>query len=261
MKESDIKKLLEEFEKGKISKSAFIRKLKIEPYENLEFARVDYHRKIRIGIPEVIFCGGKSLQQISDIIKRMQKNKHPVLATRVEESTAKSLKKKFPKGKYNKDGRTFVIKASQKSRKKVLKPLVSIISAGTSDMPVAEEARETLEFLGVPANCVYDVGVAGLHRFLGEEKKLEAAKILIVVAGMEGALASVVGGLYNKPIIAVPTSIGYGTSFSGLSPLLSMLNACSSGISVVNIDNGFGAACAAFRIIRTLREDDEDSDI
>jgi hypothetical protein len=260
MKESDIKKLLVEFEEGKISKSAFIMKLKIQPYENLEFARVDYHRKIRIGIPEVIFCGGKSLQQISDIIKRMQKNKHPVLATRVEESIAKSLKKKFPKGKYNKEARTFVIKDSG-IRKKKSKPLVSIISAGTSDMPVAEEARETLEFLGVPANCVYDVGVAGLHRFLGEEKKLEAARVLIVVAGMEGALASVVGGLYNKPIIAVPTSIGYGTSFSGLSPLLSMLNACSSGISVVNIDNGFGAACAAFRIIRTLKEDDENSDI
>jgi NCAIR mutase (PurE)-related protein len=261
IKESEIKKLLEDFEKGKISKSGLIRKLKIAPYENLEFARVDYHRKIRIGIPEVIFCGGKSLQQIAEIIERMLKNKHPVLATRVDEKIAKGLKKKFPQGDYNSRARTFVIKESKKRKKKADKYLVSIISAGTSDMPVAEEARETLEFLRVPANCVYDVGVAGLHRFLGEEKKLESAKVLIVVAGMEGALASVVGGLYNKPIIAVPTSIGYGTSFSGLSPLLSMLNACSSGITVVNIDNGFGAACAAFRIIRTMKENDEDPDL
>jgi NCAIR mutase (PurE)-related protein len=260
MNEDEIRKLLQEFKVGKISSEKFLQKLKFTPYENLHFARLDYHRGLRMGIPEVIFCEGKSLKQISEIIRRMQASKHPVLATRVDESLAGHLKKKFPRGRYNPDARTFVIKKNRKP-KKTDDFSVSVITAGTSDVPVAEEARETLEFLDVRANAVYDVGVAGLHRFLGEEDKLQSACVLIVVAGMEGALASVVGGLSSRPIIAVPTSIGYGTSFAGLSPLLSMLNACSSGITVVNIDNGYGAACAAHRIIRTMRENHEGPDL
>jgi NCAIR mutase (PurE)-related protein len=260
MNENELRKLLDEFKEGKITVEKFLHELKYTPYENLQFARLDYHRGLRVGIPEVIFCEGKSLKQIYEIIRRMQASKHPVLATRVDESLAGHLKKKFPKGRYNPDARVFVIKKANKSKKKN-NYAVSIITAGTSDVPVAEEARETLEFLDVKTNAVYDVGVAGLHRFLGEEDKLESARVLIVVAGMEGALASVVGGLSSRPIIAVPTSIGYGTSFAGLSPLLSMLNACSSGITVVNIDNGYGAACAAHRIIQTMREANEGSDL
>lgn len=260
MVEDDLKKLLEKFKDGKITADKFLDKLKFAPYENLQFARIDHHRSLRVGIPEVIFCEGKSLKQISEIISRMQASKHPVLATRVNESLAEHLKKKFPKGRYNSDARTFIIKKMVKSKTND-NFSVSVITAGTSDIPVAEEARETLGFLEIKTNAVYDVGVAGLHRFLGEEEKLESAQVLIVVAGMEGALASVVGGLSSRPIIAVPTSIGYGTSFAGLSPLLSMLNACSSGITVVNIDNGYGAACAAHRIIRAMRENYEGSDI
>jgi pyridinium-3,5-biscarboxylic acid mononucleotide synthase len=253
MDSDNIKKLLEDFKNGEVSSDQFILKLKFSPYENLNFARLDYHRKLRIGIPEVIFCEGKTTDQIINIVTRMTSDNEPVLATRVSESVAEKLRIEFPSGKYNTLARTFSIIENQKNNDSDTID-VCLVTAGTSDIPVAEEARETLDFLGVKSEPVYDVGVAGLHRFLGEENKLEGARVLIVIAGMEGALASVVGGLFSKPIIAVPTSIGYGTSFSGLSPLLSMLNACSSGITVVNIDNGYGAACAAYRIIRTMRE-------
>lgn len=253
MDELELKKLLEKFKQGKVSEDKLMDKLRTLPYENLQFARLDYHRKLRVGIPEVIFCEGKSEQQIMDIVADMVKRKHPVFATRLNETVAGKLKKKYPRGNYNKLARTFAYPASVKKKHKNAHE-VALITAGTSDIPVAEEARETLDFLGIAVEPVYDVGVAGLHRFLGEEEKLSRAKVLIVVAGMEGALASVVGGLSSRPVIAVPTSIGYGTSFNGLSPLLAMLNACSSGITVVNIDNGYGAACAAHRIIKALRE-------
>ncbi len=260
MDEKTIKKILDQFKKGKIDAQEVLHKLKFLPYENLDFARIDYHRRLRIGIPEVIFCEGKTPKQVLQIVARMAVNNHPVMATRVSDKIAWSLKKKYPKGKYNPLSKTFMVPQPKKPKKS--DPLdVCVITAGTSDIPVAEEAKDTLDFLGIKTEAVYDVGVAGLHRFLGEENKLEAARVLIVVAGMEGALASVVGGLYSKPIIAVPTSIGYGASFSGLSPLLSMLNACSSGITVVNIDNGYGAACAAYRIISSMRESHEGSDI
>lgn len=260
MDEKTLKRLLNQFKKGKIGEQEILQKLKFSPYENLDFARIDYHRKLRIGIPEVIFCEGKTIKQVLQIVARMVADKHPVLATRVSDKIALSLKKKYPKGIHNPLSRTFMVPRPKKSKKSAPAE-VCIVTAGTSDVPVAEEAKDTLEFLEIKTEAVYDVGVAGLHRFLGEENKLESARALIVVAGMEGALASVVGGLYSKPIIAVPTSIGYGTSFSGLSPLLSMLNACSSGITVVNIDNGYGAACAAYRIISSMRESHEGSDI
>jgi NCAIR mutase (PurE)-related protein len=260
MDEKTVKKILDQFKKGKIDAAEIIQKLKFSPYENLDFARIDYHRKLRIGIPEVIFCEGKTAKQVLQIVARMAANKHPVMATRVSDKIALSLKKKYPGGKHNPLSKTFMTPKPKKPKKSTSLE-VCVITAGTSDIPVAEEAKDTLDFLGIKTEAVYDVGVAGLHRFLGEENKLQTARVLIVVAGMEGALASVVGGLYNKPIIAVPTSIGYGTSFSGLSPLLSMLNACSSGITVVNIDNGYGAACAAYRIISSMRESHEGSDI
>lgn len=254
MDENELKELLERFKQGSLSSSKLIDKLKSLPYENLQFARLDYHRKLRVGIPEVIFCDGKSEQQIADIVSAMVLKKHPVFATRLKDSVGANLKKQYPNGHYNQLARTFSLQTGVKKDTKSAHE-VALITAGTSDIPVAEEARETLDFLGITVEAIYDVGVAGLHRFLGEEEKLSQAKVLIVVAGMEGALASVVGGLSSRPVIAVPTSIGYGTSFNGLSPLLAMLNACSSGICVVNIDNGYGAACAAHRIIRTLRED------
>ncbi len=260
MDEQLLRKLLARFKEGAISPEDFLRELKLQPYENLHFARLDYHRKFRIGLPEVIFCQGKSESQIEQIISRMQDDDHPVLATRVEEQIGQKLEQKFKSGQYNNVARTFRI--GQLAKAKTDDPnAVSVISAGTSDLPVAEEARETLDFLGIHAVSVYDVGVAGLHRFLGEESKLVDSKVLIVVAGMEGALASVVGGLSGRPIVAVPTSVGYGTSFAGLAPLLSMLNACSSGVTVVNIDNGYGAACAAFRIIKTIRDSNESTDL
>lgn len=253
MDETELKELLERFKQGSLSSSKLISKLKSLPYENLQFARLDYHRKLRVGIPEVIFCEGKSEKQILDIVSSMVKHKHPVFATRLDNAVASKLKKKYPGGNYNQLARTFTLQAGVKKKNKSAYE-VALITAGTSDIPVAEEARETLDFLDIAVEPIYDVGVAGLHRFLGEEEKLSQAKVLIVVAGMEGALASVVGGLSSRPVIAVPTSVGYGTSFNGLSPLLAMLNACSSGISVVNIDNGYGAACAAHRIINAMRE-------
>jgi len=260
MDEKTIMALLDRFKKGKLSVKEVVQKLKVAPFENLSFARLDFHRRLRIGIPEVIFCEGKTAKQVQEIISKMVGDDHPVLATRVDHKVATSLKKKYPHGKHNPLSKTFMIPKPKEPKKS--DPFeVSVITAGTSDIPVAEEARDTLVFLGIRVTTVYDAGVAGLHRFLGEESKLETARVLIVVAGMEGALPSVIGGIYNKPIIAVPTSIGYGASFSGLSPLLAMLNACSSGITVVNIDNGYGAACAAYRIISGMKEFHENSNL
>lgn len=257
---SCLKDLLKKFKQGDLSETELIRRLKVQPYENLQFARLDYHRRLRTGLPEVIFCEGKSAEQVIGIVDRMVADDQPVLATRLNPEVSEQLKRKYPQGSENLEARTFVIKKKTEINTDDV-PEVCVITAGTSDIPVAEESRETLEFLGIITAPIYDVGVAGLHRFLGEEEKLQEAMVLIVVAGMEGALASVVGGFSGKPIVAVPTSVGYGTSFSGLSPLLSMLNACSSGIMVTNIDNGFGAACAAFRIVRMAKEKYENPDI
>lgn len=234
-----LKILLEKIRDKKIDISSALNKLKQLPYKNLKFSKIDTHRSLRKGFPEVVFCPGKTIKQIKEIINQMIKNENNILLTRSNEDIFKVIKKKYPKAKYNQLGKTIVI---QKKKIEKNKGLILIITAGTSDIPVAEEAYVTAEVMGNKVEKLYDVGVAGIHRLLSHHEKINKANVIIVVAGMDGALASVVGGLVDKPIITVPTSIGYGASFHGLAALLTMLNNCASGIAVVNIDNGFGAA-------------------
>ncbi|MDI6731103.1 MAG: nickel pincer cofactor biosynthesis protein LarB [Candidatus Margulisbacteria bacterium] len=219
-------------------------------YEDLGFAKVDYHRHLRKGFPEVIYCEGKTPQQVAKIALQIAGKGHAVLATRADKIAYLAIKKILPNTKYYKTARIVVV--SRKSLVVGRKSLVAVITAGTSDIPVAEEAAVTAEFLGLKVVRLYDVGVAGIHRLLHNLHKIEKSKVLIVVAGMEGALPSVVGGLTDKPIIAVPTSVGYGSSFKGLAALLTMMNSCAPGVAVVNIDNGFGAAVMAYSIIKQL---------
>ncbi|NQU17793.1 MAG: nickel pincer cofactor biosynthesis protein LarB [Candidatus Saganbacteria bacterium] len=217
-------------------------------YEELGFAKVDHHRIKRKGFPEVIYCPGKTTKQIVEIAKSINKKKHPVLMTRASVEVYKAVKKALRKATYHKEAKIITISKTIPYTPNP-KPCL-IITAGTADIPVAEEAAVTAEFLGIKTERLYDVGVAGIHRLTQNLDKLEKAKVIIVVAGMEGALPSVVGGLVEAPVIAVPTSVGYGANFKGLSALLTMMNSCAPGVAVVNIDNGFGAAVMAHAIIR-----------
>lgn len=239
-----LKKLLTQVKEGKLSPTDAYSRLKSLPFEDLGFAKVDHHRHIRKGFPEVIYCPGKTIEQITKIAKRIAANNQDLLATRADEKIFRAVKKVLKGAKYNKTARIVTVKRAR-STEHGAQNTVLIVSAGTADMPVAEEAAATAEFLGNKVERLYDVGVAGLHRLLGNFKALQKANVIIVVAGMEGALASVVGGLVDKPVIAVPTSVGYGASFKGLSALLTMMNSCAPGVAVVNIDNGFGAGCMA----------------
>ena len=246
MNQNELKKLLTDISKNKISPSEAMKRLQNLPYEDMNFAKVDHHREIRNGSPEVIFCPGKSVPQIKKIIKSLLKANSNILATKLTADTYKKLKTSLPKNaEYNEQGQTLAIRNKTTIYNK---GLVTILTAGTSDIPIAEEASATAQLMGSQVETIFDVGVAGLHRLLDNMEQIRKARVLIVVAGMEGALASVVGGLVDQPIIAVPTSIGYGASFSGISALLTMLNSCATGIAVVNIDNGFGAGCMAHRI-------------
>lgn len=236
--------LLTQVQGGKVSIGEAVRQLQTLPFEDLGFAAVDHHRSLRQGFPEVILCEGKTQTQVLSIARRLLKSGGPFLATRVSTGLAKALRRLSRKLIYHEMART--VSLADGTRKPV--GLIVVVTAGTSDIPVAEEARVTAEVMGSRVKTLYDVGVAGLHRLLHRQAVLHEAEVLIVVAGMDGVLPSVVGGLVNKPIVAVPTSQGYGANFGGLSALLTMLNACSSGIGVVNIDNGFGAACLAHRI-------------
>lgn len=218
-------------------------------YEDLGFAKVDLHRHIRKGFPEVIYCEGKAPEQVVKIAKRIWEHGHDVLATRADRKDFLAVKKILKKAKYHEAARIVTVQ-KEPPRYIGAGSLVSIITAGTADLPVAEEAAVTAEFLGNKVERIYDVGVAGIHRLLKNLDKIKKAKVIIVVAGMEGALPSVVGGLIDKPIIAVPTSVGYGASFKGLSALLTMMNSCAPGVAVVNIDNGFGAAVMAHYIVK-----------
>ena len=231
-------KLLDDFKKGKIAKKAVLEKLKNLPFHDLGFAKVDNHRKLRKGFPEVLYCTGKTKEQIMKIIAEMDKHDSDILLTRADNRVFEAVKEKYKNALYNKKAGIIIIR-KEKIKKK--KGLVLIITAGTADIPVAEEAAVTAELLGNKVEKLYDVGVAGVHRLLSNRKRIEKANVLVVAAGMEGALPSVVSGLTSKPLIAVPTSVGYGSSFKGLSALLAMLNCCSPGVVVVNIDNGFGA--------------------
>lgn len=217
----------------------------IDPYDDLGYAKVDLHRAVRKGFPEVVFCEGKTAKQIIEITKRIYKVNKKALLTHVARDVARRLKKNYTRGKYFKDARIFYVGTKPKQS-----GLVCVLSGGTADIPVAEEAAVTAEILGSRVKRIYDVGVAGLHRLLAFRKEIQRARVLIVVAGMDGVLASVVGGLFAKPIIATPTSIGYGLSLKGITPLLTMLNSCAPGIAVVNIDNGFGAGYIASLINR-----------
>lgn len=212
----------------------------------IDYATIDYNRKRRTGTPEIIYGAGKTKEQIAGIIKNMlEHDQTEILATRVDEDKAAYLKELYPSFKYDQEARTFILKQQSDY---LNKGMIVVVCAGTSDIPVAKEAVLTAEFLGNEVNLISDVGVAGIHRLFNKMDIIRQANVVVVVAGMEGALASVVGGLVDKPVIAVPTSIGYGANFNGVSALLSMLNSCASGVSVVNIDNGFGAGYMAHTI-------------
>ncbi|MEW6374816.1 MAG: nickel pincer cofactor biosynthesis protein LarB [Thermodesulfobacteriota bacterium] len=238
-----IESLLKRVRAGKTSIDEAMAQLKSLPFEDLGFARVDHHRSLRKGFPEVIWGEGKEPEQILSIMRELKRNDQNILITRLEERKARAIQKVFPKSSYY--TRSKVLTYSTHPVKSEGKGMILVISAGTTDIPVAEEAAVTAEFMGNRVETLYDVGVAGIHRLLSEKKKLDTARVLIVVAGMEGALPSVVGGLVDRPVIAVPTSVGYGASFGGITALLAMLNSCASGVAVVNIDNGFGAGYMA----------------
>lgn len=242
-----LKRILARVEKGDVSVRTALGVLKDLPYKDLGFAKIDCHRALRRGFPEVVFGQGKTDSQIVEISRRIISHDGILLVTRAQKSAYLKLKKIRPSVKYDDKARTISYRKSAPAPKA---GMVLVITAGTADIPVAEEARATLELMGERVELLYDVGVAGIHRLLDKRKVLESADVIIVVAGMEGALPSVVSGLVSKPVIAVPTSVGYGASFGGIAPLLTMMNSCSPGIAVVNIDNGFGAAYFASMINR-----------
>jgi len=239
---SHVEEILAKVEKGEMRAAEACEKLKHLPYQDLSFAKIDHHRELRKGVPEVIYGLGKTDAQIVRIAREIVKKGGNLLVTRIEESTYKKLKKALPKTVYNPLAKAATLK---KKEAEAGKGRIVVMTAGTSDIPVAEEASVTCEILGNEVERIYDVGVAGLHRLLGQYDKLRQARVIIVAAGMEGALPSVVAGLVAVPVVAVPTSVGYGASFKGLAALLAMLNSCPGGVGVVNIDNGFGAACLA----------------
>lgn len=239
MQTEDLIDLLKKIKSNKLSIKKALEKLKNFPYKNINFANVDTHRGIRLGFPEVVFCQGKTKVQVIKIVKEIVSNSGFCFATRANDEICKSLKRVYKNVEYNKSSRTIIVGRKKSEIKKA--GLVMVISAGTSDIPVAEEAAITSEVTGSNVDRLYDVGVAGIHRLLDHYERIRKANVIIAVAGMEGALPSVIGGLIDKPVIAVPTSIGYGANFKGISALLTMLNSCSPNVVVVNIDNGFGA--------------------
>ena len=249
MDKKELARLLQSLADGQITVSDGVERLKQLPFEDLGIAKIDHHRELRQGVPEVVLAEGKSLEQLRTILTAMAKRNQNILVTRLDNEKATAVCNQFPEGEYDIDARTFCLlrqKVERTGKGKIL-----VICAGTSDLPVAREAVITARMLGNEVEELVDVGVAGIHRLLARQELLHEAAVLIVIAGMEGALPSVVGGLVAVPVIAVPTSVGYGASFGGIAALLGMLNSCASGVTVVNIDNGFGAAFAANRINRT----------
>lgn len=271
-----VDKILKRVENRKLSSGRAFEKLKDLPYETLPFARIDHHRSFRKGFPEAVYAPGKTVAQLQKIIGSIRKSGHPLIVTRLEKKIYQTLRRKFPGLRYSEEGRIAYLlpvgaalrgRPEEKGRpclpagtahrgaptngnvSERVKDSIAILTGGTSDLPVAEEAALTLELIGRRVIRMYDCGVAGLHRLLDQLPRLKEVKAVICVAGMEGALPSVVAGLVSKPVIAVPTSVGYGASFEGIAPLLTMLNSCAQGVAVVNIDNGFGAACFAASII------------
>lgn len=248
MHPDNIKTLLHSVKDGALSIEDALQHLKQLPYQDLGCAQVDHHRQLRQGIPEVIFGEGKTVEQIVAIMTAMSGKGSNVLLTRLDYEKSRQIMSSFPSAAYHTAARCLTLE--QQPAEQLGKGVILVISAGTSDIPVASEAVVTAGFLGNQVEQIFDVGVAGIHRLLSRSEQLASASVIIVVAGMEGALPSVVGGLVDKPVIAVPTSVGYGASFGGIAALLGMLNSCAAGVTVVNIDNGFGAACAASQINR-----------
>ena len=247
MNVDSLKIMLENVKKGDVSIEEAVMEIKKLPFEDLGFAKIDHHRNIRNGYPEVIYCLGKTIEQIKAIVSKLIEKDNNIMATRASMEVYYAIKEVTEDAYYHETAKIVVVnKRDVKKSDKV----IAVVSAGTSDIPVAEEAAITAETMGNVVDRIYDVGVAGIHRLLANTDALMKANVLIVVAGMEGALASVVGGIVDKPVIAVPTSVGYGANFGGLAPLLTMLNSCASGIGVVNIDNGFGAGYLASMINR-----------
>jgi NCAIR mutase (PurE)-related protein len=244
---ASIRKLFQDVRQGKVSPDDAVARLRHMPFEDLGFAKVDHHRALRAGMPEVILGEGKTPAQVAAIFAKLARHGGNILATRANEKQFAAVKKKVRKAEYRELARAIVL---QRDETKYGKGVVAVVSAGTSDVPVAEEAVVTAELMGNEVEHFYDVGVAGIHRLLANREALTKARVVVVCAGMEGALPSGVGGLVGVPVIAVPTSIGYGSSFKGLAALLGMLNSCASNVSVVNIDNGFGAGYIASLIIR-----------
>jgi len=242
-----IRKLFEQVRGGKLSPDEAVERLRHLPFEDLGFAKVDHHRVLRMGMPEVIFGQGKTPTQLAQIFSRLAKHEGNILATRASKEQFAAVKKRVRRAEFRELARTIVL---QRDQKKYGKGMIAVVSTGTSDIPVAEEAVVTAEIMGNDVERLYDVGVAGIHRLLANRGTLTRARVVIVCAGMEGALPSVVGGLVGVPVIAVPTSVGYGAAFQGVAALLGMMNSCASNVSVVNIDNGFGAGYVAALINR-----------
>ena len=246
----ELKKILEDVKNNELDIDSALEILKDLPYEDLGYAHIDHHRSIRNGYPEVIYCKGKSDEHILGIIDRMNKKNTNILGTRCRKETFEKIIKIYPNAEYEELSQ--ILRIKNEEIKEQGKGKILIVTGGTSDIPVADEAYFTAEFFGNKVERLYDVGVAGIHRLLSNRNIIEEARVIVAVAGMEGALPSVVGGLVDVPVIAVPTSVRYGANFDGLAPLLAMLNSCASGISVVNIDNGFGAGYLA-SIINKLK--------
>lgn len=245
MNADELKKLLEQIRAGELTIENALEKLKYLPFQDLGHTKLDNHRELRQGYPEVIFCEGKTIEQVLNIFHSMAEKGNNLLGTRAGEEMFLAIKKSYPAASYHDLARTITLKQKEFDAPSTY---ISIVTAGTSDIPVAEEAAITAEFYSNRVERFYDIGVAGIHRIQGNIEKIAGAKVIVVVAGMEGALPSVIGGLVDKPVIAVPTSVGYGAAFNGIAALLGMLTSCASGISVVNIDNGFGAGYLASMI-------------
>ncbi len=241
----EVEKLLNEVKNGSASVEEALEVLKNFPYTDLGFARIDHHREIRTGYPEIVYCSGKTVDQVREIFRVMSQRENNVVGTRASQEMFDAVKSVIPDAVFYKMARIISV---QKKKPETPESMIAVITAGTSDMPVAEEAAVTAELLGNNVIRIYDAGVAGIHRLVDKLPEIRKCKVIVVIAGMEGALASVVGGLVDKPVIAVPTSVGYGANFGGISALLAMLTSCSSGVTVVNIDNGFGAGFSASMI-------------
>lgn len=248
MEKKRIKEVLQSIRDGTLGVEEGLRRLQFLPYEELGFAKVDHHRQLRRGFPEVVFGSGKTAAQINAVVGSLKARRSPVLVTRVSPAIYRQVKRKHSRARYHAEARSIVLTPPKWRAGR--RPGILVVAAGTSDIPVAEEAILIAELMGNQVEKIYDVGVAGLHRLLAHREKLLSARVLIVVAGMEGALPSVVAGLVESPVIAVPTSVGYGASFGGVAALLGMLNSCAGGVLAVNIDNGLGAGFSAALINR-----------